>query len=378
MQERPSFTRNLRKIAALSGLVALCACSLPRGAALHSEITRHKADGSSAFQVVEVSKDTIDKITSWPATGGDRYFHWPKTGHGGNTAIIRVGDLVDVTVWDNQENSLLTTPGQRFTRIDSVEIGADGTVFLPYLDKVEIAGLTADQARSRIQDKLAPIAPAAQVQLALKQGRTHAVDVVGGVARPGAYPMPSRNYKVLNVIADAGGIPKDLRNPRVRLIRGSQSYEISADLLMKDGARDALLRPNDRLVVEEDKRAFTALGASGTEALIYFPKDRLSALEALSLMGGLVDHRADPEGVLILREYDKKHLRSDQSGPEKSQVVFSFDLTRADGLFAARKFQVQPGDTVLATQSPVTNARTIIGLIGAGLGIGAQAVNVGQ
>jgi polysaccharide export outer membrane protein len=57
-------------------------------------------------------------------------------------------------------------------------------------------------------------------------------------------------------------------------------------------------------------------------------------------------------------------------------VVFTFDLTSADGLFAARQFQIQSGDTVLATESPVTNARTILGLFGSVFGVTAQATAV--
>ena len=55
------------------------------------------------------------------------------------------------------------------------------------------------------------------------------------------------------------------------------------------------------------------------------------------------------------------------------QVVFTLDLTSADGLFAARKFQIQPDDTVLATESPITSAQTVFGLVGAVLGVSAQA-----
>ena len=90
-------------------------------------------------------------------------------------------------------------------------------------------------------------------------------------------------------------------------------------------------------------------------------------------MGGLSDARADPKGVLVLREYPMGVLKTDGTGPRMPQVVFTLDLTSADGLFAARNFYIQPGDTVLATESPVTSAQTIFGLIGAVIGVGTQA-----
>ena len=358
--------------ALMAAALIVGACSLPRGAALQSEILKEQDADVPTFQVVEVTRANMPALKSWPATGWHGHFHWPNTSSASESSMIRTGDRIDVTIWDSQENSLITNPGQRFTRIQGVEVDHNGSIFLPYVNKVGIRGLTPSGARAKIQQRLEPIVPSAQVQLSLQQGRNHSIDVVGGVASPGAYPMPSRNYKILNVLADAGGIPSELRNPQIRLLRGAQTYEISADALFANGSKNALLHPRDTVIVEADDRAFTALGASGEENIIYFPKDKVTALEAMSLMGGLTDARADPKGVLVLREYEAKQLRSDESGPDLQQVVFTFDLTSADGLFAARQFTINPDDTVLVTESPVTSARTILGLVGSTLGLGTQ------
>ena len=50
-------------------------------------------------------------------------------------------------------------------------------------------------------------------------------------------------------------------------------------------------------------------------------------------------------------------------------MVFTIDLTTADGLFSAGQFRIQPGDLVYGTESPVTQARTIFGLIGSAFGV---------
>jgi len=95
----------------------------------------------------------------------------------------------------------------------------------------------------------------------------------------------------------------------------------------------------------------------------------------LSVIGGLAETRADLKGVVILREYPVSVLRSDGTGPAMQQVVFTLDLTSADGLFAARNFQVNPLDTVLATESPVVSARTIFGILGSVIGVGNSLTN---
>lgn len=370
----------LKLIAIIVSLAAIAGCSiLPRGSGVQSEVTDQQASENPTYQVVEVTRANIPGLLAWPAAGWHGHFHWPKTSSGSNSSTIRTGDKLTVTIWDSQENSLLTNPGERFTKIDDVEVDANGSIFLPYINKVGVRGLTSSSARVKIQDRLEPIVPSAQVQVSLQQGRDHSIDVVGGVEEPGSYPMPSRNYKVLNVLADAGGIPPELRNPRVRLLRGSETYEISAEKLFSDGSRNALLQPRDSLIVEEDDRSFVAFGASGKEDLIYFPKDDVSALEAVSLMGGLADYRADPQGVLVLRDYPASALStSNGAGPDFQQVVFSFNLITADGLFAARKFPIQPDDTVLATESPITSVRTILELIGSAVGVSAQTASLAQ
>ena len=272
----------LRLITLLAAVLALAACSLPRGAAIQSEVLNQKDAEKPTFQVIEVTRANVPGLATWSASGWHGHYHWPNTSHGSSSSVIRTGDRIDIIIWDSQDNSLLTSPGERFAEIKGVEVDAQGSVFLPYVNKVGIRGLTATGARAKIQERLAPILPSAQVQLNLQQGRDHTVDVVGGVGKPGAYPLPSRNYKVLN--------------PRIRLLRGSKTYEISVSQLLSDGSKNALLLPRDTVVIEQDERSFTALGASGIENLIYFPKDYVTALEAVSLMGGLSDTRCRSQG----------------------------------------------------------------------------------
>lgn len=129
------------------------------------------------------------------------------------------------------------------------------------------------------------------------------------------------------------------------------------------------------MVVEADTRTFTALGATGTENLITFPTEQLSAMQALALIGGINDTRADPQGILVLREYKNGHVRHDGNGPPHTQTIFTIDLTSADGLFAARNFMINPGDSVVATESPITAARTVFGVIGSLFGLRNQVTN---
>lgn len=367
--------KSLNLLLAALCLVALSACSTPRGAALQSEVLREADKETPTFQVVAVSRAEVPKIAKWPRTGGRAGHSWIPHERGPSSQIIRTGDLVTLTIWDNQENSLLTAADQKFVQLPNLQVSAAGTIFVPYIEEIVVRGLTEAQARERIQSKLEVIVPAAQVQLAARQGRQNSVSVLGAVGAPGSQSLDTRGVTVLDVIASAGGISSELNYPVVRLNRGSSSYTIPVEALYATPAANTIVRGGDRIIVEPEKRTFTALGATGRENLITFPKENLTALEAISLSGGINDGRANPKGILILREYSRGQLRGDSRGPSMQQVIFTLDLTSADGLFAARNFRVNPGDTVLATESPVTTARTILGLFGSVLGLTIQAGN---
>jgi polysaccharide export outer membrane protein len=183
--------------------------------------------------------------------------------------------------------------------------------------------------------------------------------------------MADRAMTVLGLISLGGGVAPGIENPQVRLLRGARGYAISMERLLNEPDLDTLLRAGDKLVVEKDPRYFMALGASGREEMVPFRRETVSALEAVTIAGGISDARANPQGVLILREYPQSALQSAaQPGPSHSRVVFSMDLTSADGLFSAGNFSLESGDLVLATESPAVSARTILALLGAGVGVG--------
>lgn len=364
----------LNKTLLLAVVVAMAGCSLPRGAAIQSEIISAQQGSDAPFAVEPVTRDSVDALRHWPATGWEGRYHWLAAHKGGQAPRIQAGDRVSLTIWDNEPNSLLIGAGQKRAQVAALQVGPNGDIFVPYVGAVRVRNMTPVQARRAVQDKLSDIAASAQVQLALESGPGNMVDLVGGVGRPGRYPLPDRNHSLMSLLAEAGGIDKSLRHPLVRLTRSGKNYQIPATDLFEDAAKNIPLRGRDQVVVVQDERYFTALGATGSERIVYFEKAHLTALEAMSVLGGLNDARANPQGILVLREYPITALREDGSGPQKQQTIFTLDLTSADGLFAARNFEINPGDTVLATESPVNSLRTILGLLGTGVGL-SNAVN---
>ena len=348
---------------------SLAACgTLPRGAAIQAEITKGSDAPEADFAVYPVSKSFLPSLSEWPTTGERRY-DWLSHSHGSTAQIIRPGDTVDVVIWDSSDTSLLLSSGARNTNLSDVRVSESGTIFVPYVGKVRVADRTPDSARELLQRQLEAVAPGAQVQLSMAEGRVNSVDMVSGVRSPGNIKLPDQNFSVLAAISAAGGANATLTNPQVRLIRGHKTYRTSLDRLFENPKLDTRLNGGDQIIVEADNRYFLALGAAGNESQFDFNRDKVSALDALSIMGGVIDSRANPKGVLILREYPASALHSGQRGPRKQRVVFTIDLTTSDGLFSARNFYINSGDVVLATESPISSVRVVFGLVGSAFGL---------
>lgn len=366
-----------RAVAAVLMLVLAGCNQFPSGAAVRTDIEREVARDDSGFAFYPVTRDLIPEVKAWPPVNTENHDGWPRRTEGSDGSLIAPGDGLTISIWDSSENSLLTPSGQPQTTVGPLMVSPSGRIFLPYVGDVRVEGMSVDRARERIQEELEPISSSAQVIVTQETGRRNSVDLVAGVAQPGTYPLPSRNRSILAVIAEAGGIPGGMNNPRIKLQRGSKVYSITAETLYDHPEADSILAGGDKIIVEEDDRYFLALGASGQEQQVYFNDDEVSALDAIAQIGGLVESAADPEGILILREYPQSAVvPAAEKGPPEQGVVFSINITSADGLFAARHLQIMPGDVIMATESPVNSIQKAFQLIGSAFGLVGRVDNI--
>jgi polysaccharide biosynthesis/export protein len=376
---------------ALIGLALLLAgCnSFPSGAGLESEVLKHgdevvagTATATSAgvpaeFAVETVTRDNLARFAHWPAVG-EPGLPWIGRVDQPNDRIVSPGDTVELTIWNTEGNSLLTAPGQRFITLPPMQVSTDGTIFLPYIGETRIGGLSTEGARSAVQTAYATVSPSTQASLALAEGRQSSVSLISGVTKPGVFPLPDQDMTLLEVLAQAGGTEPNFVNPQVRLQRGNRTYGISMARLLADAALNTTLVGGDRVYVEEDKRYFLSLGAASKETQVHFPRDHVSALDAVSLIGGLTDDRANAGGILILRRFPDSAVRRDGSGPRHVRTIFTVDLTSADGLFSAGQFQINAGDLIYITEAPMIDTARTLGLIGVAFGLGNSAQDLSK
>lgn len=366
---------NRRQVLGGVAALAMSGCSVARGAPSKREVVaRPDADGAD-FTLEIVTRSRLALYTAWNPRNGRMLTDWPQGGGVPSDQVLAPGDRLSLRIWDAEESSLITTAEAPFADIANVVVTASGHVSLPYIDQVHVGGLTAERARNRLQESLTAIIPSAQVQMEVSEGRRNSAQMLGGVVRPGTYPLDERNLPLTSLVAAAGGIDQSLKNPQVQITRGNQVFRRSWEFVLNTPHHDPAIRGGDRIVIEADPRSFKALGASQREEVIGFDEQDVSALRAISLMGGIADTRADPRGILVLRRYDARETQR-ADGPPDTRVVFSFDLTSADGMFSADEFLILDDDIVLATQAPAVTTQRVLGLFGSFLGFGRSVSNL--
>ncbi|MFC3612578.1 polysaccharide biosynthesis/export family protein [Lutimaribacter marinistellae] len=372
------FLPNLLAMASAVLFLSSCSDSLPGGAPVSNEILKEAGEETADFAFYPVTRAFLPIVHQWPPTGKQENLSWIGNTRGAKTQIIQPGDRLTLAIWDSSENSLLTSIQQKNVNLENVIVASNGTIFMPYVGNISVIGMTPDLAREELQASLEAIVPSAQLQLTMFEGRNNSVDLVTGVASPGTYPMPDRNYTVLGLISAGGGVRTGMNNPQVRLMREGQIFGTSVDRLLDNPNYDTLLRGGDRVFVEEDRRYFLSYGAAGTEDLHIFTKDEMSAMDAVAVMGGLNDSKADPRGLIVLREYPASAVSTGVRGPRMTRVVFSLNLATTDGLFSARRFRINPDDLLIATESPINDILTVSTIIGNFVGVFNATSNIGN
>lgn len=349
----PTGARVIRAALCLALLGAVAACGLPRNGPSRGEVEAPPEPGSGLeFQVVPVTAD-VARITRIDERAGFEISLVDTPVE--PTQLISKGDVLSITVWENIDEGLLNPAGIGASKLPNSIVDDRGFLFVPYIGLVSAAGRTINQVREAIQTELSERTLNPQVDIFPIEKGGRLVSIQGSVNSPGLYPIETPTQRLLPMIARAGGVREDPKVTRIKLRRGRVVGEISLQDLYDDPLNNIPVRSGDAIIAERDRRTFTALGAVAGQQSIPFPERDLSVVNALGLVGGLLDSRADPTGVFIFREEpvevaSRLFPGSDVSGSVK--VAYIFDLTQPGALFLARDFRMRTDDTLYATTAP--------------------------
>jgi polysaccharide export outer membrane protein len=347
-------------------VLVLASCGLPRSGPNKAEILAVGEDQSVQAHIVPVSERVTQVIPQPPTLRFPNSF----VNAGIFTPdIIRPGDTLSFTIYETIDEGLFTRGGSTGASIGDLQVDNNGSIYIPFAGRIRAAGNTPERIRQIVTERLATQTPAPEVVVRRIAGDGGTVSVVGsGIAGQGTYPLQRSNLRLMGLIATAGGVSGDPEVARVIIVRGRQRAEMWYEDVYDNPRFDVALRPGDRIIVENEQRSFTSLGATRSQGLIPFETKTLSALEAIAQVGGLSSTSADPTGIFVIRDETAKIAnavlgRSDCTTTQR--VVYLLNLTEPSGLFFARNFNIQDGDTVYVTEAPFTQwTKTINAITG--------------
>ncbi len=337
-------------MALLVAAFAVSSCGLPRVGPNKREIFAGSVQKQGNAYIISVNDRVVEATARAPAAGfGEKFLRAGKIG----ADTIQPGDTLLVTVYENVDDGLFSTAGAPST-LTQLQVDQTGHIFIPYVGRIRAAGSSPEALRRLITRKLEPQTPEPQVIVQRAAGDGATVSILGAGGQ-GVFPIEASTSTLSTMIAKSGGISTNPENTRVTVIRGKYKGTVWLEDLFNKTGQDIALRPNDRILIQEDKRRFTALGATGGQSLVEFPKPTMSAIEAIAFIGGLNSSTADPTGIFIFRdetaEFANKVLgRTDFVTPKRFAYVL--DLTEPTGVFLGRDFQMRDGDTIYVTEAP--------------------------
>ncbi|TYB81256.1 polysaccharide biosynthesis/export family protein [Maritimibacter fusiformis] len=341
-----------RRAALLACVIGLAGCDLlPRSGPNKTEIFRGSVQREGDAFVVAVDDNVTRATALVPALGFDDGFL--NAGVVGSDTI-NPGDVLGVSIWENVEEGILATAGAPAS-LEEVQVDGSGFIFIPYAGRIKASGNSPETIRRIITEKLETQTPDPQVMVRRLAGDGATVSITGAVGGQGVFAIERPTRTLGAMLARAGGVAVPAEVAVVKIIRGAKTGKIWYQDLFENPAADIALRNGDRILVEEDTRAFTALGATGTQTRVKFQTQSLSALEAIAQVGGLNSTVADPTGVFVFRNEPAEIAnmvlgRADLVGAQR--MIYVLDLTEPNGMFRARDFVIRDGDTVYVTEAP--------------------------
>ena len=302
------------RIALIFGLFAgLQACGLPATAPTSLELTKASDDDGFNYSTVKINARVVSVLTQFRPTFGPAF----KSGHYSATNALYPGDAVGVTVYETGGSSLFPPPsvvsGAAATAaaVGSVATGAsnvppqvieaDGTIFVPFVGRVKVSGLTPGQAGTLIEQDLQGKAVSPQVMVSLVNNIGNAVTVSGEVASAKSVPLSSRGERLLDVIAAAGGAKFPAYETYVQVVRKGQVGNVLLQTIVNNPVENFIVRPRDQIYLSHNPRTYSVLGAAQKVSLYPFAYEKVSLADALAQAGGPVDIIGDPSGIYLFR-----------------------------------------------------------------------------
>lgn len=230
---------------------------------------------------------------------------WAQKPESPNEGAISIGpgDLIDLTVFHVPELIL------------KIRVDSNGSVSLPLLGDVKLAGLTIRDAQQLIAHELVErqlvIKP--EVSLFIEEYATQGITVYGEVNTPGIYPLMGP-HRLFDALSAAGGFTPNAGHMVTILRNGSDNRGQVIDLLGNENEeqKNVMIYPRDTIVVSKAGVVYV-LGEVNKPGIFLMPNNSSISLMKAIAMAGSTNKLASLKHAIIIRKSPEGSIRIEVS-----------------------------------------------------------------
>jgi polysaccharide export outer membrane protein len=155
--------------------------------------------------------------------------------------VIGVPDMLEIMVWEQPDLS------------GAVLVRRDGKISVPLMGDEVAAGRTPEELARQVEKGLSRFVADPRVDVSVIEMRSQVVSVIGGgIENSGVLELRS-DMRVIDAIAEMGGLTPFAKKRQIRVLRGEESYPFDYSTFMDGDAPSSnfLLAPGDTIIVPE-------------------------------------------------------------------------------------------------------------------------------
>ncbi|HZZ83166.1 MAG TPA: polysaccharide biosynthesis/export family protein [Anaeromyxobacteraceae bacterium] len=337
-----------RALAAALALSSLSGCLLPttrldpgpleqRGEGKHPE-------QPAAFRVQEIDPPLIGELTR--ASLAARHPAAPDpSGPAAQSYEYRITpyDVLTVIVYDHPE---LTIPAGQYRAAEATgyPVTSDGFIYFPHVGRLKVGGLTLEEARRALTERLASAVHYPQLQILVASYRGKRFQVSGEVLGAGTFPITDVPVRVQDALGLARGPGPEADLEHVVLSRDGKRYLLDVQQLQEAGdqSQNWLIQNGDVLhVPDRSRNKIFVVGEVRLPQSLQMVKGRMTLAESLSSTGWLDPLASNPAQIFVLR------------GAYEAPQIYRLDASQADAMLLATRFRLKPRDVVFVATSGI-------------------------
>lgn len=313
------------------------------------------------IQFVDVDAEVANKLLARRKQSffPDTFVNSVKSGY-----VLGAGDVISVTLWEappamlfasmSSDSSNTGFSGQSTSFPDQM-ISSRGEINIPFVGSVTVAGKSPQEVEDDIVSALKDKANQPQVLVKVVKNNTASVTVVGEVNASARIPLTSRGERLLDAIAEAGGVRQPVDKTTIQLSRNNQVQTIALDTIISNPGQNIVLQPGDVITAIIQPLSFTVLGAVKQNQELHYESIGISLAQALSRAGGLAGETSDARAVFIFRFEDPKALNwatpPTLTKQGKVAVVYQVNMNDAANFFVAQNFPISDKDLIYVSDA---------------------------